>query len=240
MWQYSWRRRQTCGRRSSSRSKPSCGTRWCRTRRWRSIGDTGRGSRVGRQAVFFDRDGVVNELVRDPISGLPESPLDPDDVALVPGAALALRRLRNAGYLLVAISNQPAAAKGVVTVERLRAVQERVLELLGREGVVPDAIRCCFHHPEATVPELRQTCRCRKPAPGMLLDAAAELDVDLRASWMIGDTDGDVVAGAAAGCRTVLIAAPGSGHKRTGTTHADVQAPDVTAGVDAILATIAA
>jgi D-glycero-D-manno-heptose 1,7-bisphosphate phosphatase len=183
---------------------------------------------------------VVNELVRDPISGLPESPLDPDDVALVPGAALALRRLRNAGYLLVAISNQPAAAKGVVTVERLRAVQERVLELLGREGVVPDAIRCCFHHPEATVPELRQTCRCRKPAPGMLFDAAAELDVDLRASWMIGDTDGDVVAGAAAGCRTVLIAAPGSGHKRTGTTHADVQAPDVTAGVDAILASVAA
>lgn len=115
-----------------------------------------------------------------------------------------------------------------------------MLDLLRREGVVPDAIRCCFHHPEATVPELRQTCRCRKPAPGMLLDAAAELDVDLRASWMIGDTDGDVAAGAAAGCRTVLIAAPGSGHKRRGTTHADVHAPDVTAGVDAILATIAA
>jgi D-glycero-D-manno-heptose 1,7-bisphosphate phosphatase len=74
----------------------------------------------------------------------------------------------------------------------------------------------------------------------MLLDAAAELDVDLRASWMIGDTDGDVAAGAAAGCRTVLIAAPDSGHKRSGLAHADVQAPDVGAGVDAILATIPA
>jgi D-glycero-D-manno-heptose 1,7-bisphosphate phosphatase len=181
---------------------------------------------------------VVNELVRDPLSRLPESPLDPDDVALVPGAASALHRLRSAGYLLVTVSNQPAAAKGVVTLERLRAVQARVLDLLRREGVIPDAIRCCFHHPEATVPELRQTCRCRKPAPGMLLDAAAELDVDLRASWMIGDTDGDVAAGAAAGCRTVLIAAPDSEHKRSGMAYVDVYVPDITAGVDAILATI--
>jgi D-glycero-D-manno-heptose 1,7-bisphosphate phosphatase len=183
---------------------------------------------------------VVNELVRDPLSQLPESPLDPDDVALVPGAAAALRRLRDAGYLLVAVSNQPAAAKGVVTLERLRAVQDRVLELLRGEGIVPDAIRCCFHHPEAMVPELRQACRCRKPAPGMLLDAAAELAVDLGASWMIGDTDGDVAAGAAAGCRTALIGAPGSAHKRTRAERADVRAPDITAAVDAILAAVAA
>jgi D-glycero-D-manno-heptose 1,7-bisphosphate phosphatase len=114
-----------------------------------------------------------------------------------------------------------------------------VLELLRREEVVPDAIRCCFHHPEATVPELRQTCRCRKPAPGMLLDAAADFDVDLSASWMIGDTDGDVAAGAAAGCRTVLIAVPGSVHKRGGIARADVHAHDLTAAVDAILATLA-
>jgi D-glycero-D-manno-heptose 1,7-bisphosphate phosphatase len=181
----------------------------------------------------------VNELVRDPLSQLPESPLDPDDVALIPGAAAGLRRLRDAGYLLVVVSNQPAAAKGVVMLERLHAVQQRVLDLLGREGVVPDAIRCCFHHPEATMPELRRTCECRKPAPGMLLDAAAELDVDPRASWMIGDTDGDVAAGAAAGCRTVLIATPDSVHKRSRVARADVHAPDVTAAVDAILATLA-
>jgi D-glycero-D-manno-heptose 1,7-bisphosphate phosphatase len=178
--------------------------------------------------------------VRDPISRLPESPLDPEDVALVRGVGSALSRLTNAGYALIAVSNQPAAAKGVVTIERLREVQERVLELLRREGVVPDAIRCCFHHPEAAVPELRQRCRCRKPAPGMLLDAAAELEVDLRASWMIGDTDGDIAAGTAAGCRTVLIAAPGSGHKRSGAARADVSVPDITAAVDAILATVVA
>jgi D-glycero-D-manno-heptose 1,7-bisphosphate phosphatase len=214
--------------------------RSCRIRRSRSSRDTGRRSLVRRPAAFFDRDGVVNELVRDPVSRWPESPLDPNDVALTPGAAAALRRLRDAGYLLVAVSNQPAAAKGVVTLERLLAVQQRVLDLLRLEGVVPDAIRCCFHHSEATVPEFRQTCQCRKPAPGMLLDAAAELDVDLRRSWMIGDTDGDVAAGAAAGCRTVLIAAPGSLHKRSGAVRADIHAPDVTAAVVAILATRAA
>jgi D-glycero-D-manno-heptose 1,7-bisphosphate phosphatase len=90
------------------------------------------------------------------------------------------------------------------------------------------------------VRQLRGMCPCRKPAPGMLLDAAAELDVDLGASWMIGDTDGDVAAGAAAGCQTVLIARPGSRHKRSGTARADVHAPDVTAAVEAILATLAA
>lgn len=134
------------------------------------------------------------------------------------------------------VSNQPAAAKGIVTLEQLDAVQERVLELLEKEGVVPDASRCCFHHPDATAPELRKTCRCRKPAPGMLLDAAAELAVDLHASWMIGDTDSDVMAGVAAGCRTVLIALPDSAHKRSGAAHADVHAVDLAAGVDAILA----
>src|SRR2546422_1070595 len=131
-WRCSWRRRRTCGRRSSSRSRPSSGTPWCRIRRLRFIRDTGRRSRIGRPAIFFDRDGVVNELVSDPRSRGPESPLDPDDVALVPGAALALGRLRKAGYLLVALSNPPAAAKAVVTIQRLRAVQVRVLDPVPR------------------------------------------------------------------------------------------------------------
>lgn len=135
----------------------------------------------------------------------------------------------------MAVSNQPAAAKGIVTLEQLIAVQERVLELLEKEAVVPDAVRCCFHHPDATVPALREMCRCRKPAPGMLLDAAAELAVDLRASWMIGDTDSDIMAGAAAGCRTILIASPCSAHKRGGAAPADVHAVDLMAGADAIL-----
>jgi D-glycero-D-manno-heptose 1,7-bisphosphate phosphatase len=182
---------------------------------------------VSRPAAFLDRDGVLNALVPDPVSGDPESPLRPADVRLLPGAAVGARRLADAGFALVGVSNQPAAAKGKVTVEGLLAVQERVLELLGAEGVRLDGFRLCFHHPDGVVPELTGSCECRKPAPGMLLDAASELDLDLTASWMIGDTDGDVAAGRAAGCRTVLVDNVESAHKRCGRVGEDVRAPDL-------------
>ncbi len=186
-------------------------------------------------AAFFDRDGVVNELIPDPRSGLAESPLDPAQVELVPGAVVGLRRLHDAGYLLVGVSNQPAAAKGMVPVATLERVQERVLVLLGSEGIVPDGFRLCFHHPDGLVPELALTCDCRKPAPGMLLDVAKELDLDLASSWMIGDTDGDIEAGAAAGCRTVLVENPASAHKRTGAGQPDVRAPDLATAAELLL-----
>jgi D-glycero-D-manno-heptose 1,7-bisphosphate phosphatase len=186
-------------------------------------------------AAFFDRDGVVNELVPHPGSGLPESPLDPAEVALIAGAADGLRRLRDAGYLLVGVSNQPAAAKGTVSLATLEAVQRRVLELLRHEGVEPDGFRLCLHHPAAVVPELAGPCDCRKPAPGMLLDAARELDIELGSSWMIGDTDDDAAAGAAAGCRTVLIENTASRHKRRGAARPDLRAADLADAADRML-----
>jgi D-glycero-D-manno-heptose 1,7-bisphosphate phosphatase len=167
-----------------------------------------------RAAAFLDRDGVLNELVVDPASGAWESPLAVEEVRLIPGAAVAAASLARAGYALVCVSNQPAAAKGKVSVAQLLAVHQRVLELLGREGVVLDAWRLCLHHPEGTVAELAGVCACRKPAPGMLLDAAAALGLDLAGSWMVGDTDTDIAAGKAAGCGTLLVCHPGSLHKR--------------------------
>jgi D-glycero-D-manno-heptose 1,7-bisphosphate phosphatase len=187
------------------------------------------------RAAFFDRDGVVNELVSDPTTGLPESPLVPGDVALKPDAAGALQRLRDAGYLLVGISNQPAAAKGSVTLEQLRSVQARVEELLRAQQLEADAFQLCFHHPEGVIAELARVCDCRKPAPGMLLAAAAELDIELASSWMIGDTDSDVAAGTAAGCRTVLVENPASAHKRDGRSKPDARAPDLDGAVECIL-----
>jgi D-glycero-D-manno-heptose 1,7-bisphosphate phosphatase len=184
-----------------------------------------------RPAVFLDRDGVLNELVVDPLSGTGESPLAVADVRLVAGAAMGAGALARMGFALVCVSNQPAAAKGRVSVERLLAVHERVLALLAREGVCLDASRLCLHHPDGVVPELSGPCACRKPAPGMLLDAARALDVDLGASWMVGDTDADVGAGAAAGCRTLLIEHPASIHKRRSRPRPDLTASDLPGAV---------
>jgi len=199
--------------------------------------DNGRRAAGGAAAVFLDRDGVLNAAVADPVSGRPESPLRLADVRLLPGAAAAARRLSDAGYALVCVSNQPAAAKGKgkATVEQLLAVHERVLELLAHEGVSLLASRLCPHHPEGVVAELSGPCPCRKPAPGMLVDAAAALGLDLGASWMIGDTDADVGAGRAAGCRTMLLEYPGSAHKRTGDAGEDVLAADLAAAAARLL-----
>jgi D-glycero-D-manno-heptose 1,7-bisphosphate phosphatase len=189
------------------------------------------------RAVFIDRDGVLNELVADASTGNPESPLDPQQVELVPGAGDALRRLHDAGYLIIGVSNQPAAAKGIADIEQLESVQARVLDLLERAGGSPDAFYVCLHHPEGVVPGLGRRCDCRKPAPGMLLDAAAELDIDLSSSWMVGDTDTDIAAGRAAGSRTILIENPASAHKRSGSAHPGATAPDLAAAADLILST---
>jgi D-glycero-D-manno-heptose 1,7-bisphosphate phosphatase len=189
----------------------------------------------GRPAAFLDRDGVLNEAVSDPVSGALESPLEVKDVRLLPGAAMAAGELAQAGYALVCASNQPAAAKGKVMVERLQEVHERVVELLAAEGVELAGSRLCLHHPEGVVPELSGPCDCRKPAPGMLLDAADALGFDLAASWMLGDTDADVQAGQAAGCRTVLIEYPGSAHKRLDRASPDVLAVDLADGVAQLL-----
>jgi D-glycero-D-manno-heptose 1,7-bisphosphate phosphatase len=189
----------------------------------------------GRPAAFLDRDGVLNAGVRDPQSGLCESPLKLADVRLLPGVAAPLRRLADAGYVLVCVSNQPVAAKGKTTVDELLALHERVLALLAAEGVRLEVSRLCPHHPDGVVEELSGPCDCRKPAPGMLLDAARAQGLDLEASWMLGDTDSDVQAGRAAGSRTVLIEYPPSAHKRLGGVSSDLHAVDLTDAVAQVL-----
>jgi D-glycero-D-manno-heptose 1,7-bisphosphate phosphatase len=185
------------------------------------LGDTARldiprraGAFASRAAIFIDRDGVLNELVVDAVSGLPESPLDVADVRLLPGAAQVVAQLGRAGILPVCVSNQPAAAKGRISVARLLAIHDRVLELLSQEEAHLAASYLCLHHPRGTVAELSGECACRKPAAGMLIDGAGELGVDLSNSWMVGDTDADIVAGRTAGCRTALVCNPDSVHKR--------------------------
>jgi D-glycero-D-manno-heptose 1,7-bisphosphate phosphatase len=179
-------------------------------------------------AVFTDRDGVINKGVMDEERGQYESPYRAADVELEDRVAEGLRRLRGLGWPLIVVSNQPAAAKGIVSLAELREVHDRVVELLAEEGVALDDWRYCFHHPQGKVPQLSGRCPCRKPLPGMLQAAASKHDIDLEGSWTIGDTATDVGAGAAAGTRTVLVENPRSAHKRGGAAGAeDFRAADL-------------
>jgi histidinol-phosphate phosphatase family protein len=168
-------------------------------------------------AVFLDRDGVLNDVVVDAQSGLPESPYRVEDVRLAQGAVEALKLLAELGLPLAVVSTQPAAAKGTHTREELSAVHAEVVRQLAEAGIEIAVWRYCMHHPEGIDAELGRACDCRKPAPGLILAAAGELGIhELSSAWMIGDSDVDVAAGRAAGCRTILVEHGPTAHRRNG------------------------
>lgn len=154
-----------------------------------------------QKAVFLDRDGTINRHV-----GFLR---DIDDFVLLPGAAEGVRKLNEAGFLVIVVTNQPVIARGELTREGLRRIHDKMETLLGAEGAFLDALYYCPHHPHRGFPgevaELKIDCDCRKPKPGLLLQAARDYHIDLSASWMVGDEERDVGAGRAAGCRTVLL-----------------------------------
>ncbi len=191
-----------------------------------------------RPGVLLDRDGVIIDPVLDPVDRRPESPLRAVDVGLATGAAEGLRLLRDAGLPLAVASNQPAAAKGKATVAALEAVELRTRELLEQAGLRLDGWYTCLHHPDGSVPELTRACDCRKPAPGLLLRAAEELDLDLARSWMVGDSDADREAARAAGARFALVEHPLSAHRRSRAEPADLRGPDLAAVAAGILRTL--
>lgn len=163
-----------------------------------------------KRAVFIDRDGVLNQMVYDPTHGLLDSPRRVEQVQAISGAGAFVRDIRAAGYLVVVATNQPGLAKGTLTEADLDAVNGELARQLALEGGAWDALRVCPHHPGPCPggnPRYIRPCACRKPEPGLLLDAARELDIDLAASWMVGDGLVDVAAGRRAGCRTVLVTA---------------------------------
>ena len=149
-----------------------------------------------RPAVFLDRDGTLIEHVHY-LS-------DPARVRLLPGAAEALRRLRQAGFARVLVTNQSAIGRGMLTVERLAEIHAELERQLAASGATLDGIYYC---PAAPAGDDRTVVECpdRKPGPGMLLSAAAEKGLDLSASWMVGDLISDVLAGLNAGCRSILV-----------------------------------
>ncbi|MEM1167335.1 MAG: HAD family hydrolase [Planctomycetota bacterium] len=157
------------------------------------------------RAVFFDRDDTLircRDITPDGDLG------DPSLVELIGGAETAADLLKRRDYKLGVITNQGGVARGRYTTDEVEAVNTRLNELLG--GRI-DTFRYCPYHPEGVIEPFKREHFWRKPSPGMLLDAAEELGVKLSESWMVGDSPRDIVAGRAAGCRTVLFLRPGMG-----------------------------
>jgi D-glycero-D-manno-heptose 1,7-bisphosphate phosphatase len=161
---------------------------------------------AGRRGVLLDRDGVLVEE-----AGVPRGEPRP-----LPGAAVALRRLVDAGFALAVVTNQTVIARGLAHEEQVAETHLRLAAALGQPGL---PFFVCPHHPSADDERYRADCACRKPRPGLLLRAADELGLDLARSVMVGDRISDVAAGARAGCLTVLL--------RTGAhLEAPIESPD--------------
>lgn len=155
-----------------------------------------------QKAVFLDRDGTINKYV-----GFLTKP---EQFELLPGVAEAIKKINKSGYLAIVVTNQPVIARGDCTWEELQEIHNKMETELGKEGAFVDAIYICPHHKdkgfEGERPEYKFDCDCRKPKPGLLLNASKDFNIDLSQSYMIGDGENDVLAGDASGCRISLKA----------------------------------
>lgn len=161
----------------------------------------GKNLRNKQKAIFLDRDGTINKYV-----GYLRTP---EQFELLDGVGEAIRTINLSGYLAIVVTNQPVIARGEVTVDGLQEIHNKMETMLGKEGAYLDGVYYCPHHPDkgfaGEVEELKIVCECRKPKAGLLLQAAKDFNIDLSQSWMIGDSENDVLAGRNAGCKTALI-----------------------------------
>ena len=184
----------------------------------------------GRKAVFLDRDGTVN--VERPFLSRAE------DFELLPGVGDALRRLRQAGYRLVLVTNQPVIARGEASEADVARIHRRLEWELGEAGAFLDAIYLCPHHPEAGFPgersELKVACDCRKPATGLVERACRELGIDAASSWMVGDQTRDIEMARRAGLRSVLVRTGLAGGDGAFECRPDAEAADIAEAAELI------
>jgi D-glycero-D-manno-heptose 1,7-bisphosphate phosphatase len=162
--------------------------------------------KMSDKAIFLNRDDT---LIEDPgyIS-------DPEQVRLLDGVPEALVQFRSLGYKLIVVTNQSGVAHGIVTEKALGEIHDRLKQLLADKNAYLDRIYYCPYHPEGIIQKYRKESESRKPAPGMLLKAAEEMDIDLRQSWCIGNKGRDIEAGRRAGCKTMLIDLPPARQKQ--------------------------
>jgi len=174
------------------------------------------------RAIFLDRDGVLSRsLVRN---GLPFAPTMLDDFEILPEVPEACHRLKNAGFLLIVVTNQPEVGRGTIKQEAVEAMHAKM-----RRELPIDRVDVCYHPGHGL-----SHCDCRKPKTGLLVAAARELNIDLAQSWMVGDRWRDIDCGFAAGCRTVFI---DRGYVETLKQTPDYRAQDLAEAAKIILAT---
>jgi len=169
------------------------------------------------KAAFLDRDGVINQKAPDG-----QYVTRWEEFQFLPGVVEGITQLNRAGFCIIVVTNQRCVAKGLLTEMDLKGLHQRMSEHLAHAGARIDAIFHCPH-------ELDPPCSCRKPAPGMLLEAARSRDLDLASSWMIGDSAADIQAGKSAGCRTVRVLVESSPIREPGNEDAAPCGADVTA-----------
>lgn len=183
-----------------------------------------------KQAIFLDRDGVINEEVNY-LS-------DPEQLRLIPGAAEAIAQLNESGLFVIVVTNQAGVARGYYPEAQIEVVHRALVHLLAQAGAHIDRFYYCPHHPTEGRLPYRVECDCRKPKPGLLLQAAQDFDLDLTRCFVIGDNYSDVALSQSTGCRTVLVLT-GHGARVWHEWHADFQpayiAPDLSAAVAWIL-----
>jgi len=180
-----------------------------------------------RPAVFLDRDGVINNH-GDYVNSAA-------DMRLIDGVAPAIRRLNDAGLPVIVATNQGGIAFGYITEDDLHEIHDRMHRLLAAEGAHVDAIYSCPYHPRGKVSPYDRESPLRKPSPGMLEAGRDEHDIDLAASYFVGDMTGDVLAGKRAGCRTVLVATGFGGTDKEYDVSPDLRAADLAEAVEIIL-----
>lgn len=167
------------------------------------------GNNKMRKAVFLDRDGVLNPTCGKDTYDNPESPLRLEDYHLFFETPQMIRQINQMGFLAIVVTNQPAVAKGKMKLADLEKMHNLLLSETEKASGKIEKIFTCLHHPDpkqVVFLELLKNCDCRKPKPGMILSAATEFNIDLKKSWMVGDSWRDIAAGKSAGCQTILVA----------------------------------
>ncbi|MBN2138002.1 MAG: HAD family hydrolase [Sedimentisphaerales bacterium] len=181
---------------------------------------------IEHEAVFLDRDGVINRNVFYPSTGEWESPRKPEDLELIPGVLESLWKLQQHGYLLFLVSNQPSHAKGKASLESIKSTHDKLHSILRENSICFADYFYCYHHPKGVVPDLAVSCTCRKPGTSFLEEAKKKYSLNMSSSWMTGDRDSDIICGQKMGLRTILIR---SGEE-SNSGRAGKSAPDFEAG----------